>query len=149
MRVVISNTAGQPIYEQIASQVRAAILTGELAEGEKLPSIRVLARDLRVSVITTTRAYAELAAEGFITNVHGKGSYVLPRDGELMREAIVAEVEGHLAAAVDAARLGRLADDDVRASLEALIAATPPEGAGENAAQEHGDGYRFDEGNGS
>ncbi|MDO5698012.1 MAG: GntR family transcriptional regulator [Dermatophilus congolensis] len=124
MRIVISNTAGQPIYEQIASQIRAAILTGELAEGEKLPSIRGLARDLRVSVITTTRAYSDLAAEGFIANVQGKGSFVLPRDGELMREAIVSEVEKHLAAAIDAARLGRLTDDDVRASFEALLAAS-------------------------
>lgn len=136
MRIVVSNTAGRPIYEQIASQIRAAILAGDLAEGEKLPSIRGLARDLRVSVITTTRAYSDLAAEGFITNVQGKGSYVLPCDGELMREAIVAEVEKHLAAAVDAARLGRLSDDGIRASLDALLAASPPRDDAESRSNE-------------
>lgn len=123
MRIVIANTSGQPIYEQIATQLRAAILAGELAEGEQLPSIRGLARDLRVSVITTTRAYSDLAAEGFIANVQGKGAFVLPRDSDLVREHIVSEVERHLGAAIDAARLGRLTDDDVRASLDALLAA--------------------------
>ena len=123
MRIVIANTSGQPIYEQIATQIRAAILAGELAEGEQLPSIRGLARDLRVSVITTTRAYSDLAAEGFIANVQGKGAFVLPRDSDLVREHIVSEVERHLGAAIDAARLGRLSDDDVRASLDALLAA--------------------------
>lgn len=123
MRIVIANTSGQPIYEQIATQIRAAILAGELAEGEQLPSIRGLARDLRVSVITTTRAYSDLAAEGFIANVQGKGAFVLPRDSDLVREHIVSEVERHLGAAIDAARLGRLTDDDVRASLDALLAA--------------------------
>lgn len=121
MRIIIANTSGQPIYEQIATQIRAAILAGELAEGEQLPSIRGLARDLRVSVMTTTRAYSDLAAEGFIANVQGKGAFVLPRDSDLVREHIVSEVERHLGAAIDAARLGRLTDDDVRASLDALL----------------------------
>lgn len=94
LRIVISNTAGVPIYEQIASQIKAAILGGDLPEGEALPSIRVLAKDLKVSVITTTRAYSELAAEGFVTNVPGKGSYVLPRDSELVREQVLREIEG-------------------------------------------------------
>ena len=72
--VVLSNTAGVPIYVQIEDQIKAAILRGEVSEGEALPSIRALARDLRVSVITTTRAYAELVADGLVANVPGKGT---------------------------------------------------------------------------
>ena len=81
LSVVLSNTAGVPIYEQIAQQVRDAILTGQVEADEMLPSIRALARDLRVSVITTTRAYSDLVAEGFLANVPGKGYFVLPRAG--------------------------------------------------------------------
>lgn len=137
MRVVISNSSEQPIYEQIASQVRAAILSGELAEGDRLPSIRAMARDLRVSVITTTRAYSDLAAEGFVANVQGKGSFVLARNTELVREHIASEVERHLSAAIDAARVGGLTEADVRAGLDALLAATdsdPPDGRGTRSA---------------
>ncbi len=83
--IVLSKTSGVPIYEQVKEQLKAAILRGDAEEGEALPSIRGLARDLGVSVITTTRAYSDLAAEGFVTNVPGKGSYVLPRNAELVR----------------------------------------------------------------
>ena len=121
MRIVISNASGQPIYEQISTKVRAAILAGDLAGGEKLPSIRGLARDLRVSVITTTRAYSDLAAEGFIVNVQGKGSYVLARDGELVREHALREIEAHLIRAVDTSRAAGLDGADVRAALQALL----------------------------
>lgn len=122
MRIVLSNVSGLPIYEQIAGQIRASILAGEVMEGDKLPSIRGLAKDLRVSVITTTRAYSDLAAEGFIVNVQGKGSYVLARDADLAREYTLGEVERHLGAAIDAARAGGLGPADVRASLDALLA---------------------------
>src|SRR4051812_50025424 len=83
-----------------------AILSGELAEGSVLPSVRALARDLRISVITTNRAYTELAAEGFIATVPGKGAYVLPLDSELVREQLLRQVEDGLQAALDAARRG-------------------------------------------
>lgn len=92
LSVVLSNTAGVPIYEQIAQQVRDAILTGQVEADEMLPSIRALARDLRVSVITTTRAYSDLVAEGFLANVPGKGYFVLPRDSELVREQVLREL---------------------------------------------------------
>ena len=82
MRVVLSNSSQSPLYQQIKEQIGAAILSGELADGDALPSVRALARDLRISVITTTRAYAELAAEGFITTVPGKGAFVQPLDSE-------------------------------------------------------------------
>ncbi len=104
LHVALSNGSGVPIYQQIVDQARAAILKGELAEGELLPSIRGLARDLRISVITTTRAYSDLAQLGYIVNVPGKGSYVQPRDTELIREQLLREIEGHLASAVEVAR---------------------------------------------
>ncbi len=121
LRIVLSNAAGTPIYEQIEEQIKAAILSGELSEGEALPSIRGLARDLRVSVITTTRAYGELAADGFIVNVPGKGSYVQPRDSDLVREQVLREIESHLAEAARYAQLAGLDRDELHAILDTLI----------------------------
>jgi GntR family transcriptional regulator len=118
----------------VAQQVKAAILSGELADGAARPSVRALARDLRISVITTTRAYAELAAEGFITTVPGKGAYVLPVDSALVREQLLRRVETGLGEAIDAARLARLGRDDLVAMLDALLvdgpAATGPAATG-------------------
>ncbi len=121
MDIVLSNTSGQPIYAQIEDQIRAAILRGELTEDETLPSIRALARDLRVSVITTTRAYAELVASGLVANVPGKGYYVLPRDTKLVREQVLREIETHFAAGVSAARLAAIDDDELRSILELTL----------------------------
>ena len=123
MRVVLSNSAGVPLYQQIKEQVGAAVLSGELAEGSALPSVRALARDLRISVITTTRAYTELAAEGFIGTVPGKGAYVLPLDSELVREQLLRQVEDGLQAALDAARRAGLGRDEVVRILDGLIEA--------------------------
>ena len=121
MRVVLSNSAGVPLYQQIKEQVGAAILSGELAEGSALPSVRALARDLRISIITTTRAYTELAAEGFIATVPGKGAYVLPLDSELVREQLLRQVEDGLQTALDAARRAGLHRDDLIQILDGLI----------------------------
>jgi GntR family transcriptional regulator len=121
MRVVLSNSAGVPLYQQVKEQIGAAILSGELAEGSVLPSVRALARDLRISVITTTRAYTELAAEGFIATVPGKGAYVLPLDSELVREQLLRQVEDGLQAALDAARRAGLGRDEVVRILDGLI----------------------------
>ena len=126
LSVVLSNTAGVPIYEQIAQQVRDAILTGQVEADEMLPSIRALARDLRVSVITTTRAYSDLVAEGFLANVPGKGYFVLPRDSELVREQVLREVEEHLDRAVERARLAQLSDEELHAMLQTIIATSAP-----------------------
>lgn len=123
MRVVLSNSAGVPLYEQIKEQVKAAILAGELVEGAGLPSVRSLARDLRISVITTSRAYAELAAEGFVANVAGKGAFVLPVDSALVREQLLRQVESGLQAALDAARLAGLGRDDLVQMLDGLMLA--------------------------
>ena len=122
LSVVLSNTAGVPIYEQIAQQVRDAILTGQVEADEMLPSIRALARELRVSVITTTRAYSDLVAEGFLANVPGKGYFVLPRDSELVREQVLREVEEHLDRAVERARLAQLSDEELHTMLQTIIA---------------------------
>ncbi len=93
LNILISNANGQPIYEQIYAQIRDAIISGELAEGEVLPSIRALAKDLRISVITTKRAYDELERDGYINTVAGKGSYVAEKNMELVREARLLEIE--------------------------------------------------------
>jgi GntR family transcriptional regulator len=121
VRVALSNTSGVPLYEQIKEQVKTAILVGELAEGEALPSVRALARDLRISVITTTRAYADLAQEGFITNVAGKGAFVLGIDSALVREQLLRQVEDGLTEALRAARLAGLDRDGVVEVLDTLL----------------------------
>ena len=106
MDIIIRNTGDAPIYDQITRQVKGLILRGELREGEALPSLRLLARELRISVITTKRAYEELEREGFITTVPGKGCFVAPRNLELVREASLRQAEEHLQRAVEAARSG-------------------------------------------
>ena len=120
MDIIISNAGGQPIYEQICRQIKGAIASGRLKPGEPLPSIRALARDLRISVITTKRAYEELEREGFITNVPGKGCFVAPRNLELVRESALRTVEEHLQKAVDAARAGGVTREEVAAALTLL-----------------------------
>ena len=104
MRIVVSNRSGVPIYEQIREQVKVAIFSGELQEDDMLPSIRQLARDLKISVITTTRAYSDLEQEGFIATVQGKGCFVLPRNTELARENAMHKMEEGLGAAIAAAK---------------------------------------------
>lgn len=108
MDLIISNADGRPIYEQIATQVKGLILTGDLRPGDALPSMRTLAKDLRISVITTKRAYEELENDGYIYSQTGRGSFVAERNPELLREEQLRIIETHLQKAVDAARLGQL-----------------------------------------
>ena len=96
MNLRISNSSGVPIYEQIVSQIKAKIMSGELKDGVPLPSMRLLAKDLRISVITTKRAYEELEKEGFIYTVAGKGSFVAPKNVELLREENLKKIEGYI-----------------------------------------------------
>ena len=96
MNIIISNSSGQPIYEQIASQIKSLIITGELNEGEALPSMRLLARELRISVITTKRAYDELEREGFIVSFTGKGSFVAGKNIGLIKEQLLKSIENHM-----------------------------------------------------
>ena len=114
MEIIISNSSDRPIYDQIASQIKAAILSGELAEGEHLPSIRALANRLRVSVITTKRAYTDLEAAGFIETVQGKGCFVAGGNAELLREEQLRGIGELLGRAIDAGRAIGLADDELR-----------------------------------
>ena len=113
MDIIISTSSGRPIYEQITDQIKSAIVTGQLAEGEQLPSIRALANSLRVSAITTKRAYADLEAAGLIETVQGKGTYVAGGNAELIREEQLRQVEAHMARAVDAGRAMGLTDDEL------------------------------------
>ena len=107
MELIIRNTTNQPIYDQIYAQIKAQIIAGKLAPGEALPSIRALAKDLRISVITTKRAYDELEADGFLYTVAGKGCFVAEKDLDLIREQKLKELEDHLdAAAALAAQCG-------------------------------------------
>jgi len=120
MKIIISNSSPDPIYEQVTRQVKAQIISGELREGESLPSIRRLAQDLQISVITTKRAYEELEKEGFIDTVEGKGSFVAMQNKELLREKKMKVVEEKLAGAVDEARLLGITRPELEAMLDVL-----------------------------
>ena len=113
MKIIVSNRSGIAIYEQIKEQIKTAIFTGELKEDDLLPSLRQLAKDLKISVITTTRAYSDLEEEGFVVNVQGKGCFVLPRNKELARENALHKMEDGLGAAIAAAKEGNIAKDEV------------------------------------
>lgn len=121
MDIIITNGSSKPIYEQIADQIKAAIMNGALAEGEALPSIRTLANDLRISVITTKRAYAELEEAGFINTVQGKGSFVAGGNLELLREERLRQVEALLVQAVDQAQQASITPDELREMLNLLL----------------------------
>ena len=121
MEILIRNSDSQPIYEQIVRQVSAQILSGALPPGAALPSIRALARDLKISVITTKRAYAELEEAGFIDTVQGKGSFVAGGNLELLREERLRQVEGHLARAVAEAENAGIEAADLHAMLDVLL----------------------------
>jgi GntR family transcriptional regulator len=120
MDIIISNVSGEPIYQQIIDQVKMLIISGEVAEGEALPSIRQLAKDLRISVITTKRAYEELEREGFIRSVPGKGSFVAPYDRELIRENQLKIIEEKLSAVIAESKKLNLSLEEVMEILRYL-----------------------------
>ncbi len=103
MNIFISNSSGQPIYEQIVTQIKGLIISGELNEGDALPSMRVLAKELRISVITTKRAYEELEKEGFIASMTGKGSFVASKNTNLIKEENLRKIEASMAHIVEIA----------------------------------------------
>lgn len=121
MNIVISNSSNLPIYGQIKEQVKAQILSGELAEDETLPSLRQLARDLKISVLTTTRAYNELEQEGFITSRQGKGFYVMSSGSDLIREQLIREVELNLNNAIKAGQRASMSNDEIINLLRLLL----------------------------
>jgi len=120
MRVLISNASPDPIYQQIVRQIKGQIISGELPEGEPLPSIRALARELQISVITTKRAYEELDKEGLIDTVGGKGTFVASQNQEFLREKRMKIVEGKLADAIHEARSMGVGFNDLEEMMRLL-----------------------------
>ena len=121
MHIVISNSSELPIYAQIKEQVKEQILSGELTENEALPSLRHLAKDLKISVLTTTRAYNELEGEGFITRRQGKGFFVMSSSSNLIREQLIKEVEENLNNAISAAQRVSMSDKELINLLQLLL----------------------------
>ena len=120
MDIILSNSSGKPIYEQIADQVKEQIMSGTLQAGDALPSMRLLAKELRISVITTKRAYEELERDGFLENVPGKGCFVAPQNRELLRENQLRKVEGYLSQAAEEARKGAIPIEELHEMLDIL-----------------------------
>lgn len=121
MEIIISNSSNQPIYEQIVRQVKSQIMAGDLSAGEQLPSIRALANSLRVSAITTKRAYADLEAQSFIETVQGKGSFVAGGNAEMLREERLREIEERLLQAIEAGRALDLGDEELIEMMRTLL----------------------------
>ena len=117
----ILQNSGEPIYQQIANQFRADILAGKFAQGEYLPSIRGLAKDLKISVITTLKAYEQLAEEGLVTAVQGKGFYVNAQDSEMLKEQHLRKVEESLTAAIAAAKIAGMSNTELMDTLQTLL----------------------------
>lgn len=120
MDIIISNSSDKPIYEQITAQIKSLIINGRLSEGELLPSMRYLAKELRISVITTKRAYEDLEREGFIETVVGKGSYVATRNLELIKEQQRKAIEEHLQKAADTAKSSGIALEELHEILQLI-----------------------------
>lgn len=121
MHIILSNSSAQPIYEQIKEQVKAQIFSGALQEGEKLPSLRRLAADLKISVLTTTRAYNELEAEGYISSQQGKGFFVMSSSSALLREQLLKDVELHLSQAIASAQKAAMSEEELLSLLKLLL----------------------------
>ena len=121
MDIIISNASGKPIYEQITEQIKEQIMSGELNEGDPLPSMRALAQQLRISIITTKRAYEELERDGFIESFTGKGSFVAARNKELFREENLRQIEQSLTLAVGKAKLCGVSYEELSEILKMLF----------------------------
>ena len=121
MNILISNESNQPIYEQIYTQIKNAIIAGDLEEGDALPSIRQLAKDLRISVITTKRAYEELERDGFIDTVAAKGCFVAAKNIEMLREEKLREIEEHMREILRLAPACGLSDLDVLEQFRVIV----------------------------
>ena len=120
MDIIISNSSGVPIYEQIEEQIKNQIMTGELSAGEILPSMRVLAKELKISIITTKRAYEDLERDGFIESVMGKGTFVKAINSDIVRENLMFSIEELLEEAVDKAVIGNVSVDELGEMLKLL-----------------------------
>ena len=121
LHIIISNTSEIPIYQQLKNQIKEAILTGEIQDGELLPSIRNLANESRVSVLTTRRAYDELEQEGYIKTVHGKGSFAISNNLELLKETRLRQVEEKLLEAYQIGKAIGVTKEDMQAMMDILF----------------------------
>jgi len=121
LNIIISNASSLPIYEQIYTQIKNTVLLGDLAEGDLLPSIRQLAKDLRISVITTKRAYDELERDGFVYTVAGKGSYVAAKNTGIIREGQLKEIEEHMREIIRLAPACELSREDLIEQFRVII----------------------------
>lgn len=121
MQIIISNSSPKPIYEQITAQIKSLIISGALREGEALPSMRLLAKDLRISLITTKRAYEDLERDGFLYTVPGKGSFVAKKNVAFVREEYLRQVEEHLRQAVSAGESGGISPAEITEMLALLL----------------------------
>lgn len=118
MKLIISSVSGEPIYEQIKTQIHSAVLSGELKAGEALPSLRKLAKELRISVLTVTRAYNELADEGVVQNIQGRGTFVMDKGNELMQRQLETRIRESLAEASRGAKAAGIPLDALDRMLE-------------------------------
>ncbi|MBE6860619.1 MAG: GntR family transcriptional regulator [Ruminococcus sp.] len=121
MKIILKNKSDVPIYEQIKEQIKTQILDGKAKEDDQLPSIRQLAKELKISVITTTRAYNELADEGFLVSVSGKGYFVAPKNNELLHERMIFEMEQAFETAVENGRNAGLTDNEIIGALKNIL----------------------------
>ena len=120
MDIIISNTSGVPIYEQIEEQIKSQIMTGALVAGEALPSMRVLAKELKISIITTKRAYEDLERAGFIESITGKGSFVKAVNSDIVKENMMFEIQELLDKACDKAVIGKVTRDELKEMIDLL-----------------------------
>lgn len=120
MNIIISNSSDRPIYEQITAQIKSMVMTGQLKEGDLLPSMRTLAKELRISVITTKRAYEDLERDGFIVTMVGKGSFIKAADTALVREEKLKQIEELLSRAVSCAQQSGIERRELEEILEIL-----------------------------
>lgn len=120
MNIIINNSSGVPIYEQIEEQIKSQIMTGDLVAGEALPSMRILAKDLKISIITTKRAYEDLERDGFIESVTGKGSFVKGINSDLIKENMMFAIQELLETAVDKAIIGKVSYNEMEEMLKLL-----------------------------
>ena len=120
MDIIISNTSGVPIYEQIEEQIKSQIMTGSLVAGEALPSMRVLAKELKISIITTKRAYEDLERDGYIESVTGKGCFVKAVNSDIVKENMMFEIQELLDKACDKAVIGKVTRDELKEMIDLL-----------------------------
>lgn len=121
LKIIISNKSDLPIYEQIKVQIKEQIMSGVLCENDSLPSIRQLAKELGISVITTTRAYSDLESDGFISTMQGKGTFVLPRDNNMIREQYLKRIEDAFTSAIENAKVANIGNEELVKILENLL----------------------------